>query len=35
VSAHIDIGAGTYRGSIKKRSGAAIIARPNPIEVCT
>ena len=35
VSAQIVIGAGTYRGSIKNKSGAAMIARPNPIELWT
>ena len=35
VKAQIVIGAGTYRGSMKYKSGAATIAKPKPIELCT
>jgi hypothetical protein len=35
VNAEIVIGAGTYIGSIKKRTGAEIMAKPKPIELCT
>ncbi len=35
VKAQIVIGAGTYRGSMKYNNGAAMIARPKPMELCT